>query len=160
MKKQMIVLAMTVALLLLTVPAVFAEVAPPATEETTTEVTQETVNATSQGTASATMADSQKLDASYTLALNDINKEDYETAKQYLDICFAYCDAQSNPVMYSDLLLKRACITELFTEERQRGKAYFRAGRIGDISHLTMAGLKPSFASRFCEVYSNMEQRH
>ena len=77
MKKQMIVLAMTVALLLLTVPAVFAEVAPPATEETTTEVTQETVNATSQGTASATMADSQKLDASYTLALNAINKEDY-----------------------------------------------------------------------------------
>jgi len=56
------------------------------------------------------MADSQKLDASYTLALNAINKEDYETAKQYLDICFAYCDAQSNPVMYSDLLLKRACI--------------------------------------------------
>jgi len=53
---------------------------------------------------------SQKLDASYTLALNAINAEDYETAKEYLEICFAYCDRESNPVMYADLLLKRACI--------------------------------------------------
>ena len=51
-------------------------------------------------------------------------------------------------------------VTELFTEERQQGKGCFRASRIGDISHLTMAGLTPSFASRFCEVYSNKEQRH
>ncbi len=55
-------------------------------------------------------ADTQKLDASYTLALNAINAEDYETAKEYLNICFAYCDAQTNPTMYADLLLKQACI--------------------------------------------------
>lgn len=55
-------------------------------------------------------ADTQKLDASYTLALNAINAEDYETAKEYLNICFAYCDPQTNPAMYADLLLKRACI--------------------------------------------------
>ena len=55
-------------------------------------------------------ADTQKLDASYTLALNAINAEDYETAKEYLNICFAYCDPQTNPTMYADLLLKRACI--------------------------------------------------
>ncbi len=54
--------------------------------------------------------DTQKLDASYTLALNAINAEDYETAKEYLNVCFAYCDPQSNPTMYADLLLKRACI--------------------------------------------------
>jgi len=58
----------------------------------------------------ALIADAQKLDASYTLALNAINKEDYETAKEYLNICFVYCDRQSNPTMYADLLLKRACI--------------------------------------------------
>ena len=62
-----------------------------------------------EDTASA-IADAQKLDASYTLALNAINAEDYETAKEYLNICFAYCDPQTNPVMYADLLLKRACI--------------------------------------------------
>ncbi|MBQ8095271.1 MAG: tetratricopeptide repeat protein [Clostridia bacterium] len=61
-------------------------------------------------TQTAAIADTQKLDASYTLALDAINKEDYETAKEYLDICFVYCDVQSNPVMYADLLLKRACI--------------------------------------------------
>ena len=57
-----------------------------------------------------TIADTQKLDAAYTLALNAINAEDYETAKEYLNACFAYCDPQANAVMYADLLLKRACI--------------------------------------------------
>ena len=55
-------------------------------------------------------ADERKLDASYTLALNAINAENYEVAKEYLDICFVYCDPQTNPDMYADLLLKRACI--------------------------------------------------
>ena len=58
----------------------------------------------------ATPVDTQKLDASYTLALNAINAEDYETAKEYLNVCFAYCDPVGNPTMYADLLLKRACI--------------------------------------------------
>ena len=58
----------------------------------------------------AAIVDTQKLDASYTLALNAINAEDYETAKEYLNVCFAYCDPQANPTMYADLLLKRACI--------------------------------------------------
>ena len=57
-----------------------------------------------------TSADPQRLDAAYTLALNAINAEDYETAKEYLDVCFVYCDAGSDPEMYADLLLKRACI--------------------------------------------------
>ena len=51
-------------------------------------------------------------------------------------------------------------VTELFTEERAQGVAHFRAARVGDISHLVMAGLEPSFSARFCEVYSDPEQRH
>ncbi|MBR4575562.1 MAG: tetratricopeptide repeat protein [Clostridia bacterium] len=54
--------------------------------------------------------DAQKLDACYTLALNAINAEDYATAKEYLNICFVYCDPQTNAAMYADLLLKQACI--------------------------------------------------
>ena len=54
--------------------------------------------------------DAQRLDAAYTLALNAINNEDYTTAKEYLDICFVYCDKDSDPQMYADLLVKRACI--------------------------------------------------
>ena len=60
--------------------------------------------------AGAAALDDQKLNAAYTLALNAITSEDYETAKEYLNICFAYCDRQSNPVVFADLLLKRACI--------------------------------------------------
>ena len=55
-------------------------------------------------------ANSQKLDASYTLALNAISNEDYDKAREYLNICFAYCNPQTNPVMYADLLLKRGCL--------------------------------------------------
>jgi len=68
------------------------------------------VPAMAEENTAALIVDAQKLDASYTLALNAINKEDYETAKEYLDICFVFCDPQSNPTMYADLLLKRACI--------------------------------------------------
>lgn len=69
--------------------------------------TDTVLGSTEQKTA---ISDNQKLEAAYTLALNAITSEDYETAKEYINICFAYCDAQSNPVMFSDLLLKRACI--------------------------------------------------
>ena len=60
--------------------------------------------------AEETAAIDQKLDAAYTLALNAINKEDYATARKYLNISFVYCDLQTNPAMYADLLLKGACI--------------------------------------------------
>ncbi len=58
----------------------------------------------------ADAAQEQKLDAVYTLALNAINKEDYATARKYLNISFVYCDRATNPVMYADLLLKQACL--------------------------------------------------
>ena len=61
-------------------------------------------------TQSVSAMNAQKLDATYTLALNAINKEDYTTARKYLNIAFVYCDPQTNPTMYADLLLKQACI--------------------------------------------------
>ena len=54
-------------------------------------------------------------------------------------------------------------VTELFTEERQKGYANFRATRIGDTSHLTMAGLRTErlpHSALFAEVYSDFSQRH
>ena len=51
-------------------------------------------------------------------------------------------------------------VTETVTEERQRGIAAFRMLRMGDVSHLTLAGAKPSFSARFCETYDNKAQRH
>ena len=63
------------------------------------------------------------------------------------------------------LLLQSLCmaptsVTEVVTEERSEGQAYFRALRIGDTTHLTLAGLKPSFAARFCETFYSAGQRH
>ena len=51
-------------------------------------------------------------------------------------------------------------VTTLHTEEREKGIASFRAAHLGDISHLTAAGMEPSFSARFCETYDTTEQRH
>ena len=127
-KKTLLASALLAGMLLYSVPSLADKnTTAPATDNVTTIPIQETSGATAADTltavpaqktsagapaetASGSAADTQRLDASYTLALNAINKEDYETAKQYLDICFVYCDPQSDPVMYADLLLKRACI--------------------------------------------------
>lgn len=63
-------------------------------------------------------------------------------------------------VLWHSLILQPSSVTEIRTEEREKGIAQFRALRIGDISHLVLAGLEPSFAGRFCENYSNFSQRH
>ena len=51
-------------------------------------------------------------------------------------------------------------ITTVITEERQEGIASFRMSAFGDISHLYAAGEEPSFSARFCEVFTNKDQRH
>jgi probable phosphoglycerate mutase len=51
-------------------------------------------------------------------------------------------------------------VTEVVTEERKQGEAYFRTLRIGDQSHLYMAGQRPSFAARYREVYSDSGHRN
>lgn len=51
-------------------------------------------------------------------------------------------------------------VTTLTSEERRDGIAYFRMSAFGDISHLCAHGEEPAFAGRFCEMFSNAEQRH
>ena len=51
-------------------------------------------------------------------------------------------------------------VTEVVTEEREKGIAIFRALKIGDVSHLSAAGEKPSFSARFCERFENLDERH
>ncbi|MBQ7487697.1 MAG: tetratricopeptide repeat protein [Clostridia bacterium] len=88
---------------------------PEMTEITATPETTATAAATAPA---ATTADTQMLDTTYTLALNAINQEDYATARKYLNIAFAYCDKESNPIMYADLLLKQACIDVIEGDNR------------------------------------------
>ena len=66
-------------------------------------------------------------------------------------------------VPLQSLCMPTSSVTELYTEERQKGYTHFRATRIGDTTHLTMAGLKPerlSHSALFAEVYSDFSQRH
>lgn len=51
-------------------------------------------------------------------------------------------------------------VTTLITEERRPGAAYFRMGAFGDTSHLYAGGMEPAFSARFCETYTNFDQRH
>ena len=51
-------------------------------------------------------------------------------------------------------------VTNICTEERRKGIAYFRVTAFGDISHLNNHDEPPAFAGRFCEMFRNIEQRH
>lgn len=66
----------------------------------------------------------------------------------------------SPAVMWHSFCAAPSSVTTLTTEERREGIAYFRMSSFGDISHLYAAGQEPAFAARFCEMYSNADQRH
>ena len=51
-------------------------------------------------------------------------------------------------------------VTTLITEEREQGKAYLRCNGFGDISHLYAGNEPASFQARFCENFSETEERH
>lgn len=51
-------------------------------------------------------------------------------------------------------------VTEIVTEEREKGIATFRTLRMGDTTHLSLGGEAPSFSARFCERFENEDERH
>lgn len=63
-------------------------------------------------------------------------------------------------ILWHGIALAPTSVTEIVSEERQQGVASFRALRIGDVSHLYAGQEPPSFAARFCEVFSDKTQRH
>ena len=46
-------------------------------------------------------------------------------------------------------------VTVVNTEEREQGVACFRVSQFGDLSHLALADLEPSFAGRYCERFED-----
>jgi len=63
-------------------------------------------------------------------------------------------------VMLQSFAPAPASITTLATEERVEGIAAFRVLSYGDTGHLYAKGEEPSFSARFCECYSNVDERH
>ena len=66
----------------------------------------------------------------------------------------------SAPALWQGTMASTTSVTTLYTEEREKGIAYFRMQSFGDISHLYVADEPPAFAGRFCEKYDNFDQRH
>ena len=59
----------------------------------------------------------------------------------------------SSAVVLNVKTLKQRGIFRLFRKD-------IRMSSFGDVSHLYAGGREPSFAARFCEVYTRFDQRH
>lgn len=62
-------------------------------------------------------------------------------------------------VLWHSTIAAPTSITTVVTEERRPGIAQFRMTSFGDISHLYVAGMNPSFSGRFRECYTNEDER-
>lgn len=62
-------------------------------------------------------------------------------------------------VLANTMVCQPSGVTMFISEEREKGIAIFRCCQFGDISHLNIEGIKPSFHGRFCETYES-DQRH
>ncbi len=63
-------------------------------------------------------------------------------------------------VLWQGTAAAPSSVTTVVTEERREGIASWRILSFGDISHLYAFGVEPSFSARFCECYSNEDERH
>ena len=58
-------------------------------------------------------------------------------------------------ILWHGLAMAPTSVTTVNSEERRPGIASFRTAAAGDISHLYVEGVEPSFSCRFCETYGN-----
>lgn len=100
------------------------------------------------------------------------DKNIFRVEKECTDTIALFCHFGVECVLLSHLLYSTpvtfwqgfvalpSSVTTLATEEREHGIAHFRCSGFGDLSHLYAGGEPPAFAARFCEVYSNFDERH
>ena len=63
-------------------------------------------------------------------------------------------------IMLQNFAPAPSSVTTIVTEERVKGIAGLRILSYGSTEHLYVAGEEPSFHARFCECFSNTDQRH
>lgn len=63
------------------------------------------------------------------------------------------------PMIHMGMVGLPSSYTSVVTEEREDGIASFRMVTFGDVSHLTQAGLIPSFSARFAECFSDDDRK-
>ncbi len=96
----------------------------------------------------------------------------YRAERSSNDTIVLFCHLAVEAVMVSHLLgiaplvllqgfsPAPSSVTTIVTEERERGIASFRVLSYGSVEHLYVADEKPSFHARFCECFSNSDERH
>ena len=62
--------------------------------------------------------------------------------------------------MWQGFIAAPTSVTTVVTEERTPGNVQWRCISYGDTSHLYAAGEEAGFSGRFCECYSNENERH
>lgn len=75
-------------------------------------------------------------------------------------VLLAHLIGASPMVLWHGFWAAPSSVTTVNTEERREGIASFRISAFGDISHLYVHDEPPAFAARFCEMYSNTDERH
>ena len=75
-------------------------------------------------------------------------------------VLLAHLICASPMVLWHGFCAAPSSVTTVNTEERREGIASFRISAFGDISHLYVYDEPPAFAARFCEMYSNTDERH
>lgn len=63
-------------------------------------------------------------------------------------------------IIWQGFISAPTSVTTIVTEERREGEVAWRCTAFGDTSHLYAADMPPGFSGRFCECYSNTEERH
>ena len=96
----------------------------------------------------------------------------FRVTHEHTDTIAFFCHYGVECVLLSHLLsippvaLWQGCValttsvTTLHTEDRVQGIASLRCCGFSDVSHLYAGGEPASFQARFCEVYSNFDERH
>lgn len=75
-------------------------------------------------------------------------------------VLLSYLFKISPMVLWQSTLSTTTSVTTVVTEERREGIASFRMISFSDASHLTEAGESVSFSGRFCEMFTNEDERH
>lgn len=75
-------------------------------------------------------------------------------------VLLAHLIGVSPMVLWHGFCAAPSSVTTVNTEERREGIASFRISAFGDVSHLYVHDEPPAFAARFCEMYSNTDERH
>lgn len=74
-------------------------------------------------------------------------------------VILAHLFGTSPMVFWHNFVALPSSVTEIYTEEREKGIASFRMTAFGDTGHLYKGNEDPSFAARFCECFED-DTRH